>query len=86
MIRNKIILGKYTYIIEYYDAMESLTDEEHYDTFYLFKNQDFISETTIDKDIYIISEKTFIIKILYFLYHMVYQQDIHLTVKNLIQI
>ena len=59
MIRNKIILGKYTYIIEYYDAMESLTDEEHYDTFYLFKNQDFISETTIDKDIYIISEKNF---------------------------
>lgn len=59
MIRNKIILGKYTYIIEYYDAMEFLDDEEHYDTFYLFKNQDFQSETTVDKDIYFISKKDF---------------------------
>lgn len=59
MVREKIILGNYTYLVDFFDAMEYLDDEEHYEYFYIFKNQDFISDSIIDKDIYFISKSNF---------------------------
>lgn len=59
MIREKIILGNYTYLVDFFNAMEYFNDEEHYEYFYFFKNQDFISDTIVDKDIYFISKSNF---------------------------
>ena len=55
MQRQKIVLGNYTYIIEYYDNSIS-SDLRHYEKFYIVKNQEYRSGILIDKDIYFISE------------------------------
>jgi len=57
MIREKVILGNYTYIIDYFDASTDLkNDLHHYEKFYLLKNQDFISGILVDKDILFIPQ------------------------------
>jgi len=57
MIREKVILGNYTYIIDYFDAMTDLkNDLHHYEKFYILKNQNFISGIFVDKDIFFIPE------------------------------
>ena len=57
MVRKKIILGDYAYIIDYYDNNENNNDLHHYEKFHIIKNQEFKNGILIDKDIYFISEE-----------------------------
>ena len=59
MIRQKLKLGNYTYIIEYFTAKEDLVENPHKEYFYVLKNYDIMSNLTIDKDIYFINKSIY---------------------------
>ena len=56
MIRQKIVLNNYTYIVDYFFANEDLIENPHKEFFYLIRNQDLIGNISIDKDIYFIKK------------------------------
>lgn len=84
MARQKIVLGEYTYIVDYYDNSISNGEIHHYEKFYVIKNQEFKNGILIDKDIYFISEDTE--NIVYPISHDVafgYSRDINKFNENL---
>lgn len=62
MIRQKLTIDNYTYIIDYFFANEDLRLNPHSEKFYLARNYDVLSNITVDRDIYFISKKIFDLK------------------------
>ena len=54
MKRQKLTIGDYTYIVDYFSADEDLIENPHQEKFCLIKNYDILNDVTIDKDIYFI--------------------------------
>ena len=59
MIRQKLTLGDYTYVIDYFFANEDLIESPHKETFYMLRNYSVLSDVIIDKDIYLINKEVF---------------------------
>lgn len=65
MVRQKIILGNYIYIVELYRAEDDLISTPVRKKFFVVRDQDFMSGVTIDKNVYFISQDTFDNKVIY---------------------
>ena len=50
MVRQKIILGNYIYIVELYRAEDDLVSTPVRKKYYVVRDQDFMSGVTIDKN------------------------------------
>ena len=59
MVRQKIILGNYIYIVELYRAEDDLVSTPVRKKYYVVRDQDFMSGVTIDKNVYFISQESF---------------------------
>ena len=59
MVRQKIILGNYIYIVELYRAEDDLVSTPVRKKYYVVRDQDFMSGVTIDKNVYFISQDSF---------------------------
>lgn len=59
MVRQKIILGNYIYIVELYRAEEDLLSTPVRKKFFVLRDQDYMSGVTIDKNVYFIEQASY---------------------------
>lgn len=56
MIRQTIVLNKYTYILDLYKAISDLKDNQHYEEFVLIRKTNIMNSIMYDKDVYFINK------------------------------
>lgn len=59
MIRQTIVIGPYTYLIDVFDANKDLRDDAHYAEFVMLRNFKLLNNVTTDKDIFLIDKEIF---------------------------
>lgn len=59
MIRQNIILGNFTYIVDLYKANSDLNATQHYEEFVMLKTTNFVNNVMSDKDVFFIKKSIF---------------------------
>ncbi len=59
MIRQNIILGNFTYIVDLYKANSDLKTNKHYEEFVMLKTTNFMNNVMSDKDVFFIKKSIF---------------------------
>ena len=58
MIRQTIVLGEYTYIVDLHKASSDINDGKHFEEFVMIRKTDIMNSIMYDKDVFFISRQT----------------------------